>query len=65
MPTSLENEEAADAVQSACVTISMSGEEARNMGVGWIKINKSNSSHCVARECQRIGENKDKETKTL
>lgn len=63
MPMSLENEEAADAVQSACVTISVSGEEARNMGVGWIKINMSNSSHCVAKECQRMGKSKTKKPK--
>lgn len=60
---SLENEEAADAVQSACVTISVSGGEARNMGVGWIKINMSNSSHCVAKECQRMGKSKTKKPK--
>lgn len=30
----LENEEAADAVKSVPVTISVSGEEARNMGRG-------------------------------
>lgn len=59
---SLEKEEATDAVKSACITISVSGEEARNMG-GGVKINMSNSNHCVAGECQRMGKSKTKKPK--